>query len=191
MSVTSQAAKLLIQTVLTISSAAGLMYTAYAPKPVDPPAPVVVQAQQEVRSPEFERAFFQAAKVYGKAGCGDQHLAEITAKHAISSGLPAGVVAAMIATESTCNPMAVSNRGAVGLTQVNVKVWSKRYDFTKINLLNPEDSLKVGTSILSDQVKQYGLRAGLHRYYGEGGDDGLGLGGSGYVEKVLALAGKA
>jgi soluble lytic murein transglycosylase-like protein len=186
MSVTTRAASLLLKTVLTIGSASGLMYTAFVPP--KPPAPVG-QVQAEPRSPEFEKAFFQAAKVYGKAGCGDQQLAEMTAKHAIATGLPAAVVAAMIATESTCNPLAVSNRGAIGLTQVVPKIWSKHYDFSKVNLLNPEDSLTVGTDILSALVKEHGLRNGLHRYYGTG-DSGIFLDGSGYAERVLALAGK-
>ena len=188
MSVTYRAAQLLLRTVLTLSVAGGSLYTAYGPKPADAPAPAV-QVQQEDRSPEFEKAFFQAAKVYGRAGCGDQQLAEMTAKHALETGLPPAIVAAMIATESTCNPLAVSNRGAVGLTQVVPKVWSKRYDFSKINLLNPEDSLAVGTTILADQVKLYGLRNGLHHYYGMG-DSGINLDGSGYAERVLNLAGK-
>lgn len=186
MSVTAKAANLLLKTVLTIGSASGLLYTAYVPPKA--PAPVV-QVQAEARTPEFEKAFFQAAKVYGKAGCGDQQLAEMTAKHALATGLPPAILAAMIATESTCNPLAVSNRGAIGLTQVVPKVWSKHYDFSKVNLLNPEDSLTVGTDILSSLVKEHGIRNGLHRYYGTG-DSGIYLDGSGYAERVLALAGK-
>jgi hypothetical protein len=188
MSVTTRAASLLLKTVLTIGSASGLMYTAFVPP--KPPAPIVqVQAQVEARSPEFEKAFFQAAKVYGKAGCGDQQLAEMTAKHAIATGLPAAVVAAMAATESTCNPLAISNRGAVGLTQVVPAIWKNKYDFSKVNLMNPDDNLRVGTTILAELVRQYGLRAGLHRYYGTG-NSGIYLDGSGYAERVLALAGK-
>jgi Transglycosylase SLT domain len=188
MSVTTQAASLLLKSVITISSAVGMLYAAYGPKPVDHIVPIV-QVQQEVRSPEFEKAFFQAAKVYGKAGCGDQRLTEMTAKHALATGLPPSIVAAMVATESTCNSLAVSNRGAVGLTQVVPKVWGKQYDFSKINLLNPDDNLTVGTAIASSLVSQYGLLNGLRHYYGTG-DSGIYLDGSGYAERVLALAGK-
>jgi hypothetical protein len=186
MSVTTRAASLLLKTVLTIGSASGLMYTAFVPP--KPPAPVV-QVQVEAHSPEFERAFFQAAKVYGKAGCGDQQLAEMTAKHAIATGLPAAVVAAVIAAESTCSPMAVSNRGALGLMQVVPKIHGKRYDFTRVNLLNPDENLTVGTTILAEMVHEYGLKSGLHHYYGMG-SSGIALDGSGYAERVLALAGK-
>lgn len=190
MSTTLKAAKLLLQTVMTIGSASGILYTAYVPVKTPAPAPTpVIQVQPEAHTPEFERAFFQAAKVYGKAGCGDQQLAEMTAKHALATGLPPAIVAATIAAESTCNSMAVSNRGALGLMQVVPKTWNKKYDFSHVNLLNPEDNMTVGTDILSALVKQYGLRNGLHRYYGTG-DSGIYLDGSGYAERVMALAGK-
>jgi soluble lytic murein transglycosylase-like protein len=188
MSVTTAAAKLLFQTVLTLGSAGGLLYTAYVPPKA--PAPVAqVRVQAPARSPEFEKAFFQAAKVYGKAGCGDQQLAEMTAKRAIETDLPPAIVAAVIASESTCNPMAVSNRGALGLMQVVPKIHGKHYDFSKINLLNPEQNMQVGTDILSTYVRQYGLKSGLRHFYGTG-DSGIYLDGTGYADRVLALAGK-
>lgn len=190
MNIPMQAAKLLLQTVLTIGTASGLLYTAYVPPktPVSAPA-VQIQAQVETHSLEFEKAFFQASKVYGKAGCGDQQLAEMTAKQAIETDLPPAVVAAVIASESTCNPMAVSNKGALGLMQVVPKVHQKHYDFSKVNLLNPEENMRVGTAILSTYVKQYGVKQGLRHYYGTG-DSGIYLDGSGYADRVLALAGK-
>src|ERR1017187_6346511 len=124
----------------------------------------------ESHSAEFQKAFFEAARVYGRAGCGDQELAEMTARKAVSSGLPARLIAAMAASESTCNPMAVSNRGAVGLTQIVPKIWGKEFDFTKINLLNPEQNMEVSTVIMSKLVKQYGIKGGLIHYYGVGID---------------------
>src|ERR1017187_276996 len=97
----------------------------------------------ESHSAEFQKAFFEAARVYGRAGCGDQELAEMTARESVSTGVPAALIAAQASDESTCNPMAVSNRGAVGLTQIVPKMWSKQFDFTKINLLNPEQNMGV------------------------------------------------
>ncbi len=189
MSIPMQAAKLLLQTVLTIGSASGLLYTAYVP-PKAPIAPApVVPVKAETHTPEFEKAFFQAAKVYGKAGCGDVELAEMTAKRAVEAELPANVVAAVVASESTCDPNAVSNRGALGLMQIVPKIHKNRYDFTKVNLLNPEENMRVGSAILSTYVKQYGVKQGLRHYYGTG-DSGIYLDGSGYAERVLALAGK-
>jgi len=151
--------------------------------------PTIASVQPELHTPEFQRAFFLAAEVYGKAGCGDQGLAEMTARHSIRTGLPPQLIAAQASTESTCNPLAVSNRGAVGLMQIVPKTFGKQYDFSKINLFNPEDNMRVGTDILTQLVKDHGIKGGLYRYYGTG-VDGIGLGGSGYADKVLQLSGK-
>ena len=149
----------------------------------------VTHVQPEQHTAEYETALFEASRIYGRAGCGDESLAVMTAKHAVSSGVPARLIAAQVAVESECNPLAVSNRGAVGLTQVVPKVWSKQYDFTKINLLNPEDNMTVYTSIVRELIKKYGVHGALARYYGSG-DDGIGLTGAGYAERVLQLTGR-
>lgn len=178
-------AKLTIISLIVIVLASGIFYLSRA-KPVRSST-----IQFEQHTSEFQKAFFQASKVYGKAGCGDQALAEMTARHAIDTGLPAPLIAAMAATESGCNPQAISNRGAIGLTQVVPRIWNKDFDFSKINLLNPEENMTVGTTILAKLVKDHGIKTGLYRYYGTGsGGDGLGLTGTGYAEKVLQLAGK-
>jgi soluble lytic murein transglycosylase-like protein len=148
----------------------------------------VVAVLPEAHTADYQTALFEASKAYGHAGCGDQKLAEMTAKYAIKSGLSAGFLASHIAVESTCNPMAVSNRNAIGLMQVVPKVWSKRFDFTKINLFNPEDNMMVGTTIMSELVTKYGIHQALVRYYGTGKDD-VGMGGVGYAMKVLTLTG--
>ncbi len=184
MSTFKSTAKLTSISLVVISLAIGIIYLS---QPL--PAQAVVPVEHEVHSVEFQHAFFEAAKVYGKAGCGDQALAEMTARHAISSGLPAQLIAAQVAVESTCNPQSVSNKGAIGLTQVVPKMWNKQFDFSKVNLFNPDQNMMVGTAILSELVKQHGLKKGLLRYYGTG-NDGIGLGGSGYADKILLLAGK-
>lgn len=149
--------------------------------------PIVIQP--EVHSAEYQTALFQASRVYGRAGCGDQVLAEMTAHDSIDTGVPAQLIAAAAASESTCNPFAISNRGAIGLMQITTKPWSKEFDFMKVNLLNPEENMRVGSTILARLIKQYGVRDALIHYYGTG-QDGIGLGGAGYAAKVLQLAGK-
>jgi len=135
--------------------------------------------------PAYKQAFFDASRIYGKAGCGDIELAQMTADNAIRAKVSASVIAAIVAVESTCNPLAISNRGAVGLTQVNVKVQSSKYaQFRTINLFNPDDSMRVGTDILADMIHQYGLHGGVSHYNGEGPDA------EAYAVKVLALAGR-
>lgn len=134
--------------------------------------------------PAYRQAFFNASRIYGKSGCGDIQLAEMTAENSLKTGVPANVIAAVVSVESSCNPLAISNRGAVGLMQINVKVQSKEYDFSMINLFNSRQSIEVGTKILSGMIKQYGLKSGVAHY------DGIGEEADAYVIKVLALAGK-
>jgi soluble lytic murein transglycosylase-like protein len=142
------------------------------------------KSQSEYDSPNFRRAFFDAARVYGRAGCGDVQLAEMTARSSMKTGLPANVIAAEIAVESTCDPLAVSRDGGVGLLQIMPKLWASRFNgFRDKNLLRAEDSMEVGTEILAENIQKYGLREGIRHYNGAGPDAEL------YALKVMQLAG--
>lgn len=145
--------------------------------------------QTDPHSPEFQKAFFDASRVYGKTGCGDQILAEKTAKKSLETGVPAQLIAAMISAESTCNPLAVSNRGAIGLMQVVPKSHSKEYDFSRINLFNSDDNMTVGVDIIRKLINNSTIKSGLIHYYGTGSDS-IGLGGTGYADHVLQIMGK-
>lgn len=147
--------------------------------PLTPPAP-------EPQYSQLRRSLYDATRIYAKFGCGDFELASLTARYAVRNNVPANVVAAKVAVESSCNPLAISHKGAVGLTQVRVIAWKGVYDFSRVNLMNPEDSLRVGTEILGALVAKHGLREGLRRYYGLGGPD---VERDAYVEKILALSG--
>ena len=141
-------------------------------------------AKSEYDQPEFRKAFFDAARVYGRAGCGDTQLAEMTARSSAKTGLPANVIAAEIAVESTCDPLAVSRDGGVGLLQVMPKIWAAKFNgFRDKNLLKAEDSMEVGTEILAENIQKYGLREGIRHYNGSGPDAEL------YAVKVMQLAG--
>ncbi len=149
-----------------------------AAKPVDKPIPVSEYDQES-----FKKSFFDAARVYGRAGCGDVHLAELTARSSAKTGLPANVIAAEIAVESSCNPLAVSRDGGVGLTQVMPKIWAGKYNnFRDKNLLKQEDSIEVGMEILAENVKTWGLRQGIRHY------NGAGENAEQYAAKVMQLA---
>ena len=135
--------------------------------------------------PAYRQAVFNAARIYGKTGCGDIQLAEITAENSLKSGVPANLIASIISIESSCNPLAISNRGAAGIMQVNVKVQADKFaQFRTINLFNPKENMQVGTQILSEMIKTYGLRGGVSHYNGSGPDA------EAYAVKVMALAGK-
>jgi len=106
-----------------------------------------------------------------------------TANAALNESVDPEVMASIIAVESACNPYAVSNKGAVGLGQINVAVWRKTYDFQEqVNLFNPLDNLKITAKILSGLINTYGVREAVYRY------QGTGVGDPQYVTKILSLA---
>jgi soluble lytic murein transglycosylase-like protein len=144
----------------------------------------VQRSESEYDRPDFRKSLFDASRVYGRAGCGDLGLAEMTARSSAKTGLPANLLAAEIAVESTCNPLAVSRDGGVGLLQVMPRIWAGKYDnFRDKNLLKAEDSMEVGSEILAENIKTYGTREGIRRYNGSGPDAEL------YALKVIQLAG--
>jgi len=130
---------------------------------------------------------FEVALVFGRTpGCqnADGSLIDLIAREALRAGVNPKILAATVAVESRCDPLAVSARGAVGLTQVRARVWRTKFDFSRINLFNPSDNLHTGAVIMADLIRQHGIRVGLQHYNGAtvGSDHG-------YSEHVLALAG--
>jgi len=131
------------------------------------------------------------AKVFGRSqACADIDADFIyyVARQARHTGIDPAVAAATIATESGCNALAVSNRGAVGIMQVMPKVWNTQFDFSRVNLLNREQGVAVGLQIEAGLIRQWGLHGGVRRYQGLG--EGCDSCDDGYTGKILALAGR-
>ena len=155
-----------------------------------PTSPITMPAKPD---PRMDSAIWEVAKVFGRDGSGcqraDKGLGELVARNALRVELPPAVVAAVISVESSCNPRAVSYKGAVGLTMVHLKSHPE-VDTERVNLFNSEENVRVGCDILAELVKKNGLRIGIAHYFGTGSDgDGLGLVPTTYSEKVLRLAG--
>lgn len=154
-----------------------------------PPAPVH-DIQSELLTKQYVAAL-DVARVFGRApGCADAEPKLITAVavEALNDSVDPRILAATLAVESGCDPMAISHSGAIGLTQINVKVWKSKFDFTRVNLFNPDENLHVGATILSDLIKQYGTINGLRRYNGL--DIQSPAYDSGYVSRIITLAGR-
>lgn len=144
--------------------------------------------EREMR--ERMNAPLAVALVFGRStGCqnADPALIELVAREAVNTGLPPKVLAATVAVESQCNPIAISNRGAVGLTQVVPRVWKDSFDFARVNLLNPRDNVHVGARIMAGLVRDHGLARGVQLYNGAG--VGCSTCDGDYSSKVLVLAG--
>ena len=171
-----------------------IFYAAKTDPHMRPQAPVVHAAV--VDQPMYQTKQFAASldvtRVFGRSqGCAeaDPKLISDIAAEAIASNTDPRILAALVAVESACDPMAVSNRGAIGLTQVRAKVWKDKFDFAgKVNLLNPADNLHAGAMILGSLIKQYGTLEGVRRYQGDG--VGCATCDDFYVPKILALAGR-
>ncbi len=70
------------------------------------------------------------------------------------------ILTALIVVESGADYMAVSNKGALGLTQVMPRIWK----CDKSILINPYKNIEIGSSILKHYIKRHGLVGGLSAY---------------------------
>jgi soluble lytic murein transglycosylase-like protein len=158
------------------------------PVPAPPAPPKSFYDELQLR----ENAPLEVALVFGRAkGCAHAkpELIKLVAREAVSAGVPANVLAATVAVESECYPLAVSSRGALGLTQVMPKVWSDSFDFTqKFNLFNPSDNVYVGARIMATLIRQHGLTRGVQLYNGAG--VGCPTCDAGYSSTILRLCRK-
>jgi soluble lytic murein transglycosylase-like protein len=138
------------------------------------------EAKYEKTQKQIRRNVKIAERVYRRLGCRTTY-AEATGKIAFEYGISARLLAAVVFTESSCNPKAVSGRDSVGLLQINPKVWH----YTRSELKNPERNLEIGARILSAYIHMYGLVQGLHAY------NGFGTHNNSYAAKVYTAAGFA
>ena len=70
------------------------------------------------------------------------------------------LLTALIVVESSANHIAVSNKGAIGLTQVMPRLWQCK----KKELLNPYKNIEIGSGILKYYIDKHGIRGGLSSY---------------------------
>ncbi len=110
--------------------------------------------------------------------------------HAVSPKvkLPANMILAVMAIESSFHPYVQSHAGAQGLMQVMGGIHARRYDSYGGSeaAFNPLVNLRVGAEVLADAIRLKGgsVEAGLRFYLG--GDAVTDDGDGGYVGKVLA-----
>lgn len=86
--------------------------------------------------------------------------------------LPPGLIVAVIKVESSGRLDALSPKGAVGLMQV--MPWWPRELGIKGDLYSVDTNIRIGTHILAENIKRWGRKEGILRYYRGGGesDDG-------------------
>lgn len=89
------------------------------------------------------------------------------------------ILNALIVVESGANHRAVSNKGALGLTQVMPNIWNYDYE----TLINPYQNIEIGAAILKSYIERHGLQGGLSAYNSGRKDAALG-----YAHKVKTVA---
>ena len=70
------------------------------------------------------------------------------------------LLTALIVVESSANHIAVSKKGAIGLTQVMPRIWQ----FNEQELLNPYKNIEAGSEILKHYINKHGVKGGLSSY---------------------------
>ena len=116
-----------------------------------------------------KRAQKIATRVLAQTSLGDRdrdRYAMAIARNCVEKGLSPAVVAAIVVVESGGNSLAVAPSGDLGLMQVNVRIHSRVFNFEERNLLNPEQNIAVGTSILQGMVSRHGNEMAVAAYNG-------------------------
>ena len=91
------------------------------------------------------------------------------------------LLTALIVVESGANHVAVSSKGAIGLTQVMPAVWQ----CNEQELLNPYRNIEIGAKILKYYIDRHGVHGGLSSY--NSGRKNYALN---YAHNVLSIANK-
>lgn len=108
----------------------------------------------------------------------------------LSNRVDPRLIAAIVSTESSGDPLAVSNRNAIGLMQINAKVWARKLDFAQNNPFDPGTNLRLGVPILQSCLKDYHwLDSALAAYIGDPGFTQEET--SAYVNRVIRIFEKA
>lgn len=116
-------------------------------------------------SPAEERLVREIiAEFNGSLGDEDRRIiAKAVTEYSRLSGLDPSLVTAVIIVESSGNVRAVSGKGAVGLMQV-MPYMATELGFEG-DLFDIEDNIKVGVFILADNIRRWGYREGIDRYF--------------------------
>lgn len=151
------------------------------------PGPPIESASARRQAAESLRQHALASYLAGRyrvSAVATRDLVDAAYRAAELSKLDPLLILAVMAVESSFNPIAESAYGAKGLMQVVPRHHTERLAFHggAETVLDPQTNIRVGAEILSDYIRRTGsLEAGLQMYAGAGEDSGRG-----YAQKVLA-----
>lgn len=159
------------------------------PVPVPVPVSVVkavpVRKDVDVLSDEMERVRDYVARRYRVSSVTLEPVLAAAEHRGRSSGIDPLLIVAVMAIESSFNPLAVSSMGAQGLMQV-----IPRFHMDKIGdnrrkdaLFDPLLNVRVGTEVLVEGLRRFGSLQTALQYYGGALSDPN----ASYANKVLAM----
>lgn len=76
------------------------------------------------------------------------------------------LVTGILIAESSGNAYAISSQEAVGIMQIHLPTWRSLVEAEGLNLFLIEDNVDLGTRILGEYTRRYGLSDGILRYLG-------------------------
>jgi len=134
---------------------------------------------------------FMGSRYQYAGGCHPEIEAMISkAWYASRRTVPYGVFHRLVWVESTCDPFAVSSRGAIGLTQVMPGTAEEEVPGSSIYLMNPRFNLWIGLRILEKKLaRSETLAEALTRYNHGGGAWARGETNNDFAIKVLGDGG--
>ncbi len=102
-------------------------------------------------------------------------------READRNGLDPVLLIAVMAVESSFNPVAESHAGAVGLMQVIPRFHTDKFEPERESALHPDTNIRIGAKALQEYIRRGGgLIAGLQLYNGAADDES-----NAYANKVL------
>ncbi len=169
------------------STSSPLGFGTWGGSEITDPGPPVETSANARRASESRRQHALAtylARRYRVSAVATRDLVGAAFRAAELSNLDPLLILAVMAVESSFNPIAESSYGAKGLMQVVPRYHVERLAFHggAETVLDPQTNIRVGAEILSEYIRRAGsLEAGLQMYNGAADDSA-----SQYAQKVLA-----
>jgi soluble lytic murein transglycosylase-like protein len=121
-----------------------------------------------------------------------EHLSRVAQAIVVSSNkymVDPRLVASIVIVESSADPFAVSDAGAVGIMQIHLGTWGDLADRENIKLFKIEDNVDLGVRILRDYIKGSDVWEGVARYRGKTDSPESQATAAEYVQKVQRIYG--
>jgi soluble lytic murein transglycosylase-like protein len=149
-----------------------------APRAIAPEAPATGSAGHA----SFEKVANILARRYRVSSQATLDLVRTAYREANRNGLDPLLILAVVAIESSFNPIAQSDAGAMGLMQIVPRFHEDKLASRRESVLDPRVNIEVGTQVLREYIRRAGTEtAGLQLYNGSPDDPA-----AAYANKVMS-----